>query len=41
VSPEVVVVSVGAENRLGHSCLEVLGWLGELPVYHTDEEGVW
>jgi len=40
VAPEVVVISVGAENRFGHPCDEVLERLDELPVYRTDEQGV-
>jgi len=40
VDPEVVVISVGAENRFGHPCAEVLERLVELPVYRTDEQGV-
>ncbi len=39
VGPEVVVISVGAENRFGHPCAEVLERLAELPVYRTDEHG--
>jgi competence protein ComEC len=39
VDPEVVVISVGAENRFGHPCAEVLERLQELPVYRTDEQG--
>lgn len=33
------MVNVGAENRFGHPCTEVLGRLDELPVYRTDEQG--
>ncbi len=40
VEPEVVVISVGAENRFGHPCADVLERLGELSVYRTDEQGV-
>ena len=40
VDPEVVVISVGAENDFGHPCAEVLELLGALPVYRTDEQGV-
>ena len=39
VDPEVVVISVGADNRFGHPCDEVLERLGDLPVYRTDEHG--
>jgi len=39
VEPEVVVISVGAENRFGHPCAEVLERLDGLPVYRTDEQG--
>jgi len=48
VDPEVVVISVGAENDFGHPCAEVLERLEHalserergLPVYRTDESGV-
>jgi competence protein ComEC len=39
VDPEVVVISVGADNRFGHPCDEVLERLEGLPVYRTDEHG--
>jgi competence protein ComEC len=39
VDPEVVVVSVGADNHFGHPCDEVLERLSDLPVYRTDEQG--
>jgi competence protein ComEC len=39
VNPEVVIISVGADNRFGHPCDEVLERLGDLPVYRTDEHG--
>jgi hypothetical protein len=39
-APEVVVISVGADNDFGHPCAGVLERLGELPVYRTDEQGV-
>jgi competence protein ComEC len=39
VDPEIVVISVGAENRFGHPCAEVLERLATLPVYRTDEQG--
>ena len=39
VAPEVVVISVGAENRFGHPCAEVLERLDGFPVYRTDEQG--
>lgn len=40
VDPEVVVVSVGADNRFGHPCTGVLERLEGLSVYRTDEHGV-
>jgi competence protein ComEC len=48
VDPEVVVISVGADNDFGHPCAEVLERLaltlgeveGRVPVYRTDEQGV-
>ena len=48
VAPEVVVISVGADNDFGHPCAEVLERLEDalserdrgLPVYRTDEYGV-
>jgi len=48
VDPEVVVISVGADNDFGHPCAEVLERLelalseveGSAPVYRTDEQGV-
>jgi competence protein ComEC len=48
VDPEVVVISVGADNDFGHPCAEVLERLEHtlserdrgLPVYRTDEYGV-
>ena len=48
VGPEVVVISVGADNDFGHPCAEVLERLearaeqsrSGLPVYRTDEQGV-
>ena len=47
VAPEVVVISVGADNDFGHPCAEVLERLEQtvsegdrgLPVYRTDEYG--
>ena len=39
VDPEVVLISVGGDNRFGHPCDEVLERLGDLPVYRTDEHG--
>jgi len=38
VDPELVVISVGADNRFGHPCEEVLKRLEGLPVYRTDEQ---
>ncbi|HET89182.1 MAG TPA: DNA internalization-related competence protein ComEC/Rec2 [Chloroflexi bacterium] len=40
VNPEIVVISVGAENRFGHPCAGVLERLADLPVYRTDQHGV-
>jgi competence protein ComEC len=39
VNPIVVVISVGADNRFGHPCDEVLERLGDVPVYRTDKQG--
>lgn len=39
VDPEVVVISVGADNRFGHPCDEVLERLGDVYTYRTDEQG--
>jgi competence protein ComEC len=39
VDPEVVVVSVGADNDFGHPCAGVLERLEEMTVYRTDEDG--
>jgi competence protein ComEC len=39
VDPEVAIISVGADNRFGHPCDEVLERLEGLPVYRTDEQG--
>ncbi|MBN1814466.1 MAG: MBL fold metallo-hydrolase, partial [Anaerolineae bacterium] len=39
VDPEVAIISVGADNRFGHPCDEVLERLGDVPVYRTDEQG--
>jgi competence protein ComEC len=39
VGPEVVVISVGADNRFGHPCGEVLERLQDMPTYRTDEHG--
>jgi competence protein ComEC len=40
--PEVVVISVGADNDFGHPCAGVLGRLEgwAMPVFRTDEHGV-
>ena len=40
VDPEVVVISVGADNHFGHPCAEVVERLDGFPVYRTDEQGV-
>lgn len=39
VAPQVVVISVGADNRFGYPCAGMLERLGDLPVYRTDERG--
>ena len=39
VDPEVVVISVGAENDFGHPCAQLMERLGDTPVYRTDEQG--
>jgi competence protein ComEC len=39
VSPQVVVISVGADNRFGHPCAGVLERLEGTPLYRTDENG--
>ncbi len=39
VDPEVVVISVGADNHFGHPCAEVVERLDGFPVYRTDEQG--
>jgi competence protein ComEC len=39
VEPEVVVISVGAENDFGLPCNDVLDRLDGMPVYRTDECG--
>lgn len=39
VSPQVAVISVGADNRFGHPCAEVLQRLEGVPLYRTDEDG--
>jgi competence protein ComEC len=39
VDPELVVISVGADNTFGHPCSEVLERLQGMPVYRTDEQG--
>jgi competence protein ComEC len=39
VDPELVVISVGVDNRFGHPCDEVLERLDDLPFYRTDEHG--
>jgi len=39
VDPEVVIISVGADNDFGHPCAEVLERLDRLPVYRTDAYG--
>ncbi len=39
VRPELAVISVGADNKFGHPCEDVLDRLADLPVYRTDEHG--
>jgi len=39
VDPEVVVISVGADNDFGHPCDDVIERLGDLPTYRTDQHG--
>ncbi|MGD2143063.1 MAG: DNA internalization-related competence protein ComEC/Rec2 [Anaerolineae bacterium] len=39
VDPEVVVISVGADNEFGHPCEEVLGRLEGRTIYRTDQHG--
>ena len=39
VDPELVVISVGADNRFGHPCDEVLERLQDVTTYRTDEHG--
>jgi competence protein ComEC len=39
VAPEVVVISVGADNLFGHPCEAVLERLEEVTLYRTDEHG--
>jgi len=39
VAPQVVVISVGADNEFGHPCDGVLERLAGLQVYRTDEDG--
>ncbi len=39
VTPQVAVVSVGAGNRFGSPCAEVLARLSGVEVYRTDEQG--
>jgi competence protein ComEC len=39
VQPEMVIISVGADNKFGHPCEEVLERLADRPVYRTDEHG--
>lgn len=39
VSPQVAVLSVGADNRFGHPCAGVLERLKDVPVYRTDRHG--
>jgi competence protein ComEC len=39
VDPDVVIISVGADNRFGHPCDEVLKRLRDIPTYRTDEQG--
>jgi len=39
VNPQVVVISVGADNRFGHPCEEVLERLEDVTTYRTDAHG--
>jgi competence protein ComEC len=41
VEPQVVVISVGADNDFGHPCADVLERLEgrDVPAYRTDERG--
>ena len=39
VDPQVVVISVGADNDFGHPCDDVIERLGDLPIYRTDLHG--
>ncbi len=39
VAPEIVVISVGADNRFGHPCEAVIERLEEVTLYRTDEDG--
>jgi competence protein ComEC len=39
VDPELIIISVGADNTFGHPCDEVLERLKGLPIYRTDEQG--
>lgn len=38
-SPSAAVISVSADNKFGHPREEVLGRLGDIPVWRTDEQG--
>jgi competence protein ComEC len=39
VSPEVAIISVGADNRFGHPSEVTLEKLGGIPCYRTDQNG--
>jgi competence protein ComEC len=39
MTPQAVVISVGADNKYGHPAQEVLDRLKDIPVWRTDEDG--